>query len=248
MKLTLGTNEPKKIGVLAGLVIVAGLVFWMNSGSSDVPTARPAGPRSTAPLVAPQRPPSTTAEAPARAQRPGPRQRQLQEFRPSLKPKRPEDRPDPLTVDPAVRLDLLAKLQKVTVEGVHRSIFEFGTAPPPKPAASAAKKPAVPSPIIDLAKAKEEAAKPPAPPPPPKIPLKFYGFTTAQMQQGPKRAFFVEGDCSGSALDCSVHVVTEGDVVKRQYRIVRIGVNSVVVEDIDHKNQQTLPLEEAPVG
>ena len=247
MNLTLGTNEPKKIAILAGLVIVGGVVFWMNSGSSDVPAARPTGPRPTAPLVAPQRPPATTAEGIARPQRPTARQRQLQEFRPSLKAKRPEDRPDPLTVDPAVRLDLLTKLQKVNVEGVHRSIFEFGTAPAPKPVASEAKKPPVPSPIIDPAKAKEEAAKPPAPPPPPKIPLKFYGFTTAQVQ-GPKRAFFVEGDCTGSALECSVHVVTEGDVVKRQYRIVRIGVNSVVVEDIDHKNQQTLPLEEAPVG
>jgi hypothetical protein len=248
VKVTLGTNEPKKIAILAGLVVVAGVVFWMNSGLSDVPTGRPAGPRPVAPLVAPQRPAATTAENTARPQRPGPRQRQLQEFRPSLKPKRPEDRPDPLTVDPAVRLDLLTRLQKVNVEGVHRSIFEFGTAPPPKPVASDAKKPVVPSPITDAAKAKEEAAKPPAPPPPPKIPLKFYGFTTAQVQQGQKRAFFVEGDCTGSALDCSVHVVTEGDVVKRQYRIVRIGVNSVVVEDIDQKNQQTLPLEEAPVG
>jgi hypothetical protein len=248
MNVTLGTNEPKKLAILGVLVVVGGVVFWMNSGSSDVPVSRPAnsGPRPVAPLVAPKRPSSSAAETPV--QRPASRQRQLQEFRPSLKPRKPEDRPDPLTVDPALRLDLLAKLQKVNVEGVHRSIFEFGTPPAPKPLPSAAKQPQVPSPIVDPAKAKEEPAKPPPPPPPPKIPLKFSGFTTAQVQQGQKRAFFVEGDCSAAAVDCAVHVVTEGDVVKRQYRIVRIGVNSVVVEDIDHKNQQTLPLEEAPVG
>ncbi|HET8547771.1 MAG TPA: hypothetical protein VFL57_07205 [Bryobacteraceae bacterium] len=245
MKITLGTNEPKKIAILAGLVVVGGVVLWMNSGAGDVPPARPSGPRPAVPLVAPKRPPSTPAEAPARP-RPGSRQRQLQEFRPSLKPRKPEERPDPLALDPALRLDLLAKLQQVNVEGAHRSIFEFGTPPAPRPVASEAKKPTVPSPIIDPARPKED--EPPKPPPPPKIPLKFYGFTTAQMQQGKKRAFFVEGDCSSAAADCAVHIVNEGDVVKRQYRIVRIGVNSVVVEDIDHKNQQTLPLEEAPVG
>ena len=29
-------------------------------------------------------------------------------------------------------------------------------------------------------------------------------------------------------------------------KIVRIGVNSVVVEDVEHKHEQTLPLEEQP--
>jgi hypothetical protein len=226
-------------------------MFWANPFGDAAPAqpTRP-GPRPTAPLVAPQRPAaaSPTAETAARQQRVATRERQLQEFRPSLKPRRPEDRPDPLTVDPSLRLDLLAKLQTVNVEGVRRSIFDFGTPPAPKPDPAAAKKP-VPSPIVEAPKPSDEPAKPPPPPPPPKIPLKFYGFTTAKVQTGPKRAFFVEGDCSTMASpDCAVHVVTEGDVVKKRYRIIRIGVNSVVVEDMDHKNEQTLPLEEAPVG
>ena len=240
-KLTLGTNEPKKVAILVGLLAVAGVVFWMNSGGDGTPAAPVGtGPRPIGPLVAPQRPgtASQAVEATAVRPRPGSRQRQLQEFRPSLKAKRPEERPDPLTVDPSIRLDLLAKLQTVNVEGVHRNIFEFGTPPAPKPVASAPKKP-VPSPLIDPSKPSDEPAKPP-PPPPPKIPLKFYGFTTAQAQQGPKRAFFLDGE--------DIFVVSEGDVVKRRYKIVRIGVNSVVVEDLDHKNEQTLPLEEAPVG
>ena len=41
-----------------------------------------------------------------------------------------------------------------------------------------------------------------------------------------------------------IHVVREGEVVKNRYKIVRIGVNSVVVEDLQFKSQQTLPLEE----
>jgi hypothetical protein len=237
-KMTLGTNEPKKILILVGLLVVAGVVFWINSSSDAEPAvSTSSGPRPTVPLVAPRRPSTTTAETPVRP-RPGSRQRQLQEFRPSLKPKRPEDRPDPLTVDPSLKLDLLAKLQNVNIDGVRRSVFEFGTPPAPKPVASEAKKP-VPSPLIDPAKPKDEPATPP-PPPPPKIPLKFYGFATAQAQQGPKRAFFLDGE--------DIFVVSEGDVVKRRYKIVRIGVNSAVVEDLDHKNEQTLPLEEAPVG
>ena len=43
-----------------------------------------------------------------------------------------------------------------------------------------------------------------------------------------------------------IHVVREGDLVKNRYKIVRIGVNSVVVEDTQFKSQQTLPLEEQP--
>jgi hypothetical protein len=36
----------------------------------------------------------------------------------------------------------------------------------------------------------------------------------------------------------------EGETVKRRYRVVRIGVNSVVMEDTENKHQQTLPLAE----
>jgi hypothetical protein len=53
-----------------------------------------------------------------------------------------------------------------------------------------------------------------------------------------KRAFFLEGD--------EVHVVTEGELVKRRYKIVRIGINSAVVEDTNDNHQQTIPLEETP--
>ena len=36
-----------------------------------------------------------------------------------------------------LRLEVLAKLQQVNVEGMHRSIFDFGQAPPPEPAKTA---------------------------------------------------------------------------------------------------------------
>jgi hypothetical protein len=115
-------------------------------------------------------------------------------------------------------------------------VFEFGQppAPPPSKEELAKKKQPVPDPMLA---AKPPVAAPSGPPPPPPIPLKFFGYVSP-VSTGGKRAFFLEGD--------DVHVVNEGDLVKRRYKIVRIGVNSVVVEDTQFKNQQTLPLEEQP--
>ena len=228
--------EPKKVMTLGGLLAVAAVVYFINSGDSGgdsgyrPPVATPAA--TTAPVTAPRQQP-----APARANISRRGERTLQEFRPSLKPKKPEEHVDPMTIDPTLRLDVLAKLQQVGVEGTRRSIFDFGQAPAPKPDPVAAKpKPPVPDPLVtkpDAELAKVEPAKPKAPP----IPLKFFGYSSPA-NRPTKRAFFVEGD--------DVHIVTEGDLVKRRYKIVRIGVNSVVVEDTQFQSEQTLPLEEQP--
>jgi hypothetical protein len=53
-----------------------------------------------------------------------------------------------------------------------------------------------------------------------------------------KRAFFLDAD--------EIVIAGEGDLIKKRYKIVRIGVNSAVVEDTTFKGtntQQTLPLE-----
>lgn len=140
---------------------------------------------------------------------------------------------DPATIDPTLRLDLLAKVQEVTVRGGERNLFQFGSAPLPK----------TPEPKI-IPKTPPATAPPvqatpsePVKPPPPPIPLKFYGYS--QARPGEKRAFFLDGE--------DIVVAREGEMVNRRYKIVRIGVNSVVVEDTQLSNQQTLPLQE-PVG
>jgi hypothetical protein len=86
--------------------------------------------------------------------------------------------------------------------------------------------------------------KPVEPPPEPKappIPLKFYGFVN-KTKVGDKRAFFLDGE--------EIVIASEGDMIKKRYKIVRIGVNSAVVEDTEFKsnNQQTLPLEAEMAG
>lgn len=236
MKISLGA-EPKKVKILGGLLAVALVVFLINSSSDGDPGGGSSASPSTAtrPNAAPVAPSSSAGSptAPNRAARTAQR-----EFRPSPKARRGEVRPDPTTVDPTLRLDILAKLQAIHVEGMHRSIFDFGQAPPPPNPTALVKTAKAPSPLIGPAPppvkttvAEVEPPKPTAPP----IPFKFYGYITNQPS---KRAFFMDGD--------DIHVVREGDVVKNRYKIVRIGVNSVVVEDMQFKSQQTLPLEEQP--
>jgi hypothetical protein len=138
-----------------------------------------------------------------------------------------------MTIDPTLRLDLLAKLKQVTLAKGERSLFDYSQ-PPPPPA------PAVKQPIIQPKPMEETKAdngvtpevKPPEPPKPP-IPLKFYGFVVGG---GTRRGFFLQGTEE-------IFVASEGELVQKRYKIVRIGVNSAVVEDTQFKHQQTLPLE-----
>jgi hypothetical protein len=207
-------------------------VYFYNSNSS--------GGTASAPIVS-RAPVATALSA-------GPRARSTyrdvqqtaggaREFRPSLKPKNI----DTTSVDPTLRLDLIAKLKTVDVEAGTRSLFEISAAPPPD--------------AVKLGKEPDKIAiaprfvgpvqpKPVEPPPEPKappIPLKFYGFVN-KTKVGDKRAFFLDGE--------DIVIAGEGDMIKKRYKIVRIGVNSAVVEDTEFKsnNQQTLPLEAELAG
>ncbi len=73
---------------------------------------------------------------------------------------------------------------------------------------------------------------PPPPPPPPPIPLKFYGFSGNK--SGPKQVFLSKGE--------DIFIAKEGQIIDRRYKIVKIGPNSVDVEDVLTNNRQTLPL------
>lgn len=229
--------EPNKILALAGIVVVGGgFAYWMNRTPGD---SAPTSQHTTAPIAAS---PVPLQKMPARSNLRARNARgggSFLEFHPSLKPKK--DAADRVNIDPTLRLELLAKLQDVRSEAGNRSLFESLTAPPvalktPEPAKIIVPKlvygPALPTPAT-------AAVKPPEPPPPP-IPLKFYGFVSPK-SAGAKRAFFLDGE--------DIIVATEGQLVKNRYKIVRIGVNSAVVEDTQVKNnQQTLPLVEEQTG
>jgi hypothetical protein len=53
-----------------------------------------------------------------------------------------------------------------------------------------------------------------------------------------KRVFCMQND--------EIFTPTEGDVIMKKYRIVRINPTGVVVEDMEYKNEQTLPIDEVP--
>ena len=84
-------------------------------------------------------------------------------------------------------------------------------------------------------KAAEQKKGPAPPPPPPAIPLKFYGYSGA-LRSTVRRAFFLDGE--------DIVQAGENETIRNRYKIIRIGVNSAVVEDTVAKNQQTLPLAE----
>jgi hypothetical protein len=222
--------DPKKMAVLGGLVLVAGYFYFSNSNSGGGPASAPIASRApvtlgTAPRVAAR----STLRLPQQAAGTS------REFKPTLKPKNI----DTASIDPTLRLDLLAKLKTVNVESGTRSLFEIGAAPP---AAITEKEP---DKIVIAPKLVGPVMpKPPEPIPDPKappIPLKFYGFVN-KTKVGDKRAFFLDGE--------DIVIAGEGDTIKKRYKIVRIGVNSAVVEDTEFKsnNQQTLPLEAELAG
>ena len=137
-----------------------------------------------------------------------------------------------------MRLDLLAKVQGVELQGGQRNLFQF-SAPPPPPQKEPEPK-IVPGKPAQAEKAGEtqKSVDPPKPPPPP-INLKYYGYTSAR-GTATRRAFFLDGE--------EILVAAEGETVKKRYKVVRIGVSSVVMEDLDNKNQQTLPLQPEAAG
>ena len=229
--------EPKQVAILAVLLLLA--AFGYFSGGDDRPQSRAktaAPPPASAPASGP-RAAIIPAAAKSSLARPNSKNRTSQEFKPVLRPRRVEDRMDPATIDPTLRTDLLARLGNVPIQGGSRPLFEFGSAPPPKapdPGKIVPTKPvavAIPGPVTPSAPVTPTApVKPQAPP----IPLKFYGFTSARA--GAKRAFFLENE--------DVFVANEGELVKKRYKVVRINMNSVVMEDTEFKQQQTLPLTE----
>ena len=225
--------EPKKVGILIGLGLIAGYFYISNSNFGGSSTSAPA---STAPPAANSR---ITARPGGRV---GGRVTQKgsnsgsREFKPSFK----FSGIDPSNIDPTLHLNLLAKLQGVQVEPGTRSLFEIGKEPAPEGKAPEPTKIVLTKPFVG-----PQPPPPPPPPPPdpkpPPIPLKFYGFVNPSKATN-KRAFFLDGE--------DIIIAGEGDMVKKRYKIVRIGVNSAVVEDTEFKtnNQQTLPLEAEMAG
>ena len=106
-----------------------------------------------------------------------------------------------------------------------RNPFRFGVPPPP---------PTPPRPVLPPPPPVVQGPPPPppGPPPPPAISLKFVGVV--QLPTGKKVASLSDGK--------GVLMGAEGDVIDGRFRIVRIGVESIVMEYLDGRGRQTIPL------
>ena len=121
-------------------------------------------------------------------------------------------------LDPTLRLDLLEKSRQVKYQGTSRNIFQFYTPPPQVPM--------VPAPTP--ATAGQSASAPAA-----NIPWKFYGIAV-RPDTAEKKAFLTNGE--------EIFIGQEGDLIAKQYKILRIGVNTIELEDTRSHLRQQLPL------
>jgi len=218
--------EPRKIALLAVLTAVAGWSVYTNLLSGpDLPRQRPPRAEQTSREPARERTPRRQAPQPPRSGG----------FRPSLQQGRSEQDLDPRTTDPTLRTDLLAKVRSVEFTGVERNLFQFGREKKEVQGPSEAELRAAQE---RLRQARQRSKPKPKPEPrntAPRIDLKYYGFATRPGDPH-KRAFLLDGE--------EVLIGGVGDVFKKRYRVVRIGVNSIVLEDVQSRVQQTLPLQE----
>lgn len=131
---------------------------------------------------------------------------------------------EPLQALPeAIKLAALKDVREETIGP--RDPFGFG-APPraPEPPAPPPR-PIVPQP--------EAPRQPVGPPPRPPIPVKFLGLAEDPSRPGKLVSLSISG---------AVMVVREGDVVDGKYRLVKVGLESIVMAYLDGQGQQTIRL------
>ena len=128
------------------------------------------------------------------------------------------------SLDPTLRLDLLATAEQTQYEGNGRNIF-----------VSQAEQVVIPPPIAPghTDQNKEPEYVLPVVPPPPPIPLKFFGFASKPGE--PKKIFLSQGE--------DVWVAGEGEIVNRRYKVIRISPTSVEMQDVVNSGPpQNIPL------
>lgn len=147
----------------------------------------------------------------------------------SREPQKPATRTTASSGSLDVRLEAL-KQPPPEPASADRNPFRFYVKPPPPPPSP---KPIVTAPPpLQPGQPGYVAPPPPGPPPLPPIPLKFIGT----MEQGSRKvAIFSDG--RGLPL-----YAREGELVLGQYKVVRIGVESVVMEYADGRGRQTIPM------
>ena len=126
-------------------------------------------------------------------------------------------------LDPTLHPERMALAENTRYTGTSRNIFSKDSLPP---AAINIEKP-----ITSVRTGAAAGLSGPAPPP--VIDLKFYGFAT--QNNGQKMIFLLHGE--------DLFIAGPGDIVDGRYKVLQIGPNSVVIEDLSYNDNQTLPLQ-----
>ncbi len=212
----LGAENKKKMFILAGMGVLALVLLVRTFFSGDDSGPAPVAVASPTAALNGAAATANAAGSPSTATVP--------KTTANLHGKRPKPIPNPL--DPRLHLDQLQGTEGVSYEGSGRNIF----------AAEAEIPQVVKSPRITKKDQERQAeiarnTPPPIPQPPP-ITLKFFGFASKAGE--PKKIFLSQGE--------DIFIASEGDVVSRRYRVVKIGPNSVDIEDTLTKHTQSIPL------
>ena len=205
----LGLENKKKAMWAAGLGVVAVLVFAYEFIPLLTPSSAPdSSAQAAAPMV------TASTAAPKAALRVG--------------GKASKKLPKVESLDPTLRLDLLASSEKTLYQGNGRNIF-----------VSQAEDVVIPKPVahgntdVQASEQQQQAWRPPTQPAAPPIPLKFYGFASSPGE--PKKIFL--------KLNEDVFVAGEGEIVDRRYKVIRISPTSVEIQDVVNSGPpQHIPL------
>lgn len=155
-------------------------------------------------------------------------------------PDRPRDPRVALESDPAVPPAL--GLEKMNAQRVapanRRDLFRFGSATPLPAEESGRSGETAGAPGAAAARpapeeGEDEPEVPAGPPPPAPIPLRYVGF--AETPGSGKVAALSDGRF--------MYHGREGDVIEGRWRVVQIGVESLVIERVDGTGRQTLRLQ-----
>lgn len=202
--------------VIAGLIAIA--AYWYS--------------RNTTPAAAS----ATPATPPAAAGKAAPRIASKAKLRDSDRRRATQER----SLDPTLHTEWLKVGEGVEYKGGKCNIFtaecgqperlKTATKEPPPPHCPDANDPRCGPPPPNCGAG---AAPDPRCPPPP-IPLQFFGFASKPGE--PKRIFLKTTDTN------DVFVASEGEVVNRRYRVLRIMNAGVEVEDVLNNTKQVLPL------
>ena len=203
----LGLENKKKTMWAAILGVIAVLVFAYEVIPLFTGSSTPSSNAQAAPPSLPRTPPPRPAGGKASPK--------------SLKQPRVE------SLDPTLRLDLLATSEKTQYEGNGRNIF---VSQPDDVKIETPKGPGVTD--RGTVAAQDTDHLPPQSAAPPS-PLKFYGFASSPGE--PKRVFLKKGE--------DVFVAGEGEIVDRRYKVIRISNTSVEVQDMVYSGPpQNIPL------